>query len=213
MKMIKTKTLFLVCAIGSFLVSCQKEVSLQDLGSQGNNNTNITGDWKFVGLNAKTYTGISISQAGESAKTVTVSDYDTENNAGALKITANQFIFTGISHTVNDEANVKTYFNGVLFDDSDMPFDVTTPPTSNTIDYVRNNNDSLTFTNAMITLPDPSGGTTSAPAGPLGARISIIADTLTVFTKNNSIYETVTQGGIPATIDVKFESTMKFKRQ
>ncbi len=213
MKMRKTKTLYLICALGIFLVSCQKEVSLQNLGGQGNtNNTNITGDWKFIGLNAKTYTGIIISQGGESAKTVTVSDYNTENNAGTLKVTANQFIFTGISHTVNDEANVKTYLNGVLFDDSDMPFDVTTPPTDNTINYVRNNNDSLTFTNAMMTLPDPSGGTTSAPAGPLGARVSIVADTLTVFTKN-SITETISQGGIPATFDIKFESTMKFKRQ
>jgi hypothetical protein len=214
MKMIKAKTLFLTCATMGFLVSCQKEVSLQDMGGQGNNNnTNITGDWNFIGSNAKTYVGLSFSESGQEFKSITVSDYNTENNVGTLKVTDKQFIFQGISHTVSDEANSKTYINGILVNEINEPFNATYPVTNQTMDYVRNNNDSLTFTNAFALLPDPSGsGTTPVPAGPIGGKISLVSDILTVITYY-AAKETITQAGVPATFEVKMEGTMKFKRK
>lgn len=211
------KPILLICAIVAFLSSCQKEVSLQNQTGQqpggGTNNTNITGDWNFIGSNAKTYVALSLSESGQDFKTITTSDYNTENNVGTLKVTDKQFIFKGISHTVSDEANSKTYINGLLVDERDEPFNETYPVTDQTMDYVRNNNDSLTFTNAFGLLPDPSGGgATPVPAGPIGGKISLVSDTLTVITYY-AAKETITQAGVPATFEIKMEGTMKFKRQ
>ena len=210
------KPVILICAIVVFLSSCQKEVSLQNQTGQqpggGTNNTAITGDWNFVGSNAKTYVALSLSESGQDFKTITTSDYNTENNVGTLKVTDKQFIFKGISHTVDDVANSKTYINGLLIDNTDAPFNATYPVTDQTMDYIRNNNDSLTFINAFALLPDPSGGSTPVPAGPVGAKISLASDTLTVITYYTA-KETITQAGIPATFEVKMEGTMKFKRK
>ncbi|MGZ8554670.1 MAG: hypothetical protein ACXWV8_14760, partial [Chitinophagaceae bacterium] len=103
MKMGKFKILFLICATGGFLISCQKEVDFQDLpptqpggNGGGTNNTNIIGNWNFVGSNAKTYAALSFSESGQEIKSITVSDYNTENNAGTLTVSDNQFIFKDI---------------------------------------------------------------------------------------------------------------------
>lgn len=214
MKLKTIKILFLACGIGTLLTACQKEVDFQDLGGPGtgNNNTVITGNWNFTGLNAKTNTAITVAQAGQEVKAVTTSDYSSTNNTGTLTVTNNQFIFTGIGHTVNSVANVKTYLNGILFDNTDEPFDAITPPTDNTLDYVRNSNDSLTFTNGFAIVPDPSGGTTSVPAGPMGGRINVVGDILTLTIKS-VVDTTFTQGGIPAVFDARLEGIMKFKHQ
>ncbi|MGZ8510189.1 MAG: hypothetical protein ACXWWA_07420 [Chitinophagaceae bacterium] len=220
MKMGKIKILFLICATGGFLISCQKEVDFQDLpptqpggNGGGTNNTNIIGNWNFVGSNAKTYAALSFSESGQEIKSITVSDYNTENNAGTLTVSDNQFIFKDISHIVNDEANSKTYINGILFNEVTEPFNATYPPTDETRDYVRNSNDSITFTNMMANLPDPSGGGfTPVPTGPMGGKIGWLNDTLTVKI-NYSATQNITQGGIPANFEASVEGTMKFKRQ
>ena len=214
MKLKHLKGLLLVGSVSTILIACQKEVNFQDLAGSGTgtNNTVITGNWEFVGLSAKTNVAINVSQAGQGVKAVTTSDYSSTDNTGTLTVTNNQFIFVGIGHKVNSVANVKTYLNGILFDNTDEPFDVVTPAADNTLDYVRNNNDSLTFTNAVAVLPDPSGGVAPIPAGPMGARINLKADTLTLVTKY-AVSNTITQGGVPVVIDAKMEGIMKFKKQ
>ena len=195
------------------LTACQKEVDFQDLegpGSGNNNNINITGTWKFVGLSANTKVDITVSQAGQQLKAVTTSNYVSEDNTGTLTVTDNQFIYAGIGFTANGEQNVKTYLNGLLFDDQSMPYSETVPPSDLTSDYVRNSNDSLTFTNALLAIPDPSGGGT-APA-PTGARIAITGDTLTVATKSTA-NTTITQNGVPGQFDARIDAVMKFTRQ
>ena|SRR5688572_5421939 len=208
------KKLLLICGTGLFLAACQKEVDFQDLegpGSGNNNpNTVITGNWNFVGLSANTNVAITVSQAGQELKAVTVSSYIGENNTGTLTVTDNQFIYAGIGFTADGVQNVKTYLNGVLFDDQTLPYNQTVPPADHTTDYVRNSNDSLTFTNALLTIPDPSGGSTS-PA-PTGARINLTGDTLTVVMKSTA-NTTITQGGVPGLFDARLDGIMKFTRQ
>jgi len=206
----------LISTIGLIFTACQKEIEFQDLNDPGGGNTGgvngeLVDDWNFIGLRAITNTAVTVTDAGQEVKAVAFSDYVTENNVGTLKVTDNQFIFSGIGHTVNDEVNIKLYLNGLLLDDADSAFNYTTPPSDNTIDYVRNSNDALTFTNAIFTLPDPAGGG-SAPAGPMGARISISGDTLYVTVKN-SLDTTISQGGAPANLNAQYESTMRFTRQ
>lgn len=218
MKLQNVKQFFLLLFTGVSLVACQKEVNFQNEGSQGNgngngtNNINIKGDWTFTGANAKTYAAITITEGTETLKSITTSDYDTQENTGSLTITDKQFIFTGIGHKVSDIAHSVTYYNGDLFDETDMPFEAVTPPTDNTSPYVRNTNDSVTLTTSLGMLPDPSGGLTPTPAGPLGMKISISGDVLTLVMKT-AFSNTITQAGIPAFFDAKLESIMKFKRK
>jgi|KBSSwiStaDraftv2_1062776.scaffolds.fasta_scaffold170747_3 hypothetical protein len=217
MKLKFLSRLLLISSLGLFLASCQKEVDFQNEGGpgpgpgQGTNFTpDITGSWKFVGLSADTRVDITVTESGQNLKAVTTSSYSSDNNTGTLTVTSNQFIYSGISATVEGEQNVKTYLNGILFDDQTMPYNSAIPSTDLTSDYVRNSNDSLTFTNALLTIPDPNGGTT-APA-PTGARISLTGDTLTVVTKSIAS-TTITQNGVPGLFDARIDGIMKFTRQ
>ena len=198
------------------LTACQKEIDFQDSnnppdGNNGGTNGELIDDWNFINLNAITNTSVSVTESGQQVKAVAFSDYVTENNTGTLKVTANQFIFSGIGHTVSDEVNIKLYLNGLLIDNADSAFNYTTPPTNGTIDYVRNSDDSLTFSNAIMTLPDPAGGGT-APAGPIGAKIRIANDTLSLTIKS-SFDTTIAQGGSPAELNAQYETIMRFVRQ
>src|SRR6185295_2310543 len=127
MKLKIVNKLVFICITGLLLSACQKEVDLQNEGEQGpgsgsNNNVDITGNWKFVGLSADTRVDITVSQAGQNLKAITTSSYSSANNTGTLTVTSNQFIYAGISATVEGEQNVKTYLNGILFDDQTMPY-------------------------------------------------------------------------------------------
>ena len=206
----------LISALILFITACQKEIDFQDSdnpsgGNNGGTNEELIDDWNFIGLNAITNTEVSVSESGQQVKAVAFSDYGTQNNTGTLKVTANQFIFSGVGHTVSDEVNIKLYLNGFLIDDADSAFNYTTPPTNTTIDYVRNSDDSLTFSNAIFTLPDPAGGG-SAPTGPMGAKIRIANDTLSLTIKN-TLDTTISQAGSPANLKAQYESTMRFTRQ
>jgi hypothetical protein len=212
MKTIKTRTLFLLTVLTILFSSCQKEVSLQDdVNPTSTPNNAILGKWKFVGLNAKTITSISYVEMGMLLKAIALSDYDTKNNVGDLEITNDKFFFKGIGHTVSTDVEVQTYIDGVNYGTTMEHVDYTTDPADDTYDYVRNNNDSLTFINARAMLPDLSGGSTPTPPGPIGARISIVSDTLFLVVES-SMKNTALNAGVPTTYTAQFRSTMKFKR-
>jgi len=197
------------------LASCQKEVSFNGPvnpgsggGGSGNNTNNIVGDYDFVGMLAHTVSTVRVNQAGQDVKTVTVSDYNTENNTGTVKITANQMISTGVGYSIDTMMNAKTYVNGLLLDDSDFPFQVTMPATSSSSTYVRNSSDSITVT-GPLGFPDPSGNT---PTGSAGSKLSWHGDTL--FMKVSTTFtQTINQGGIPATFTGTVNGTSKLKKR
>jgi len=213
MRVMSAIKLLPVIAVVCILASCQKELSFNDPvnpggNGNGNNTNNIVGDYDFVGMTAHTLSTVTINQLGQNLKTVTVSDYNTQNNSGTVKITANQVISTDNAYSIDTIMNSKTYINGVLMDDSDFPFIISSPPTSGTSTYVRNSSDSITLT-GPIGFPDPSGNTTT---GSVGARLSWYGDTLymkvaTTFT------QTITQGGIPATFTGTVTGTSKLKKR
>ncbi len=221
MKITGARALTLFLILGVVFSSCQKEVSLQDFNNGstpgggnggGSNNINIEGNWNFIGSSAETYVALSMTEAGQTLKSITTSDYETENYGGTLTVTDKQFLFKGITHSVDDTAHSKTYINGVLIDETDRLHSEVYPPTDQTLDYVRNTNDSLTFTNTLAFLPDPSGGTTQVPIEPMGVKISLSNDTLRVITNYMAI-KTITQQGVPATFDVRLKGIMKFKKR
>ncbi len=196
--------------------SCQKEVSFDDPivpggtgngNGSGNNTNNIVGDYDFVGMTAHTLSTVMVSQAGQDMKTVTVSDYDTKSNTGTVKITATEMISTGVGYSIDTVMNNKTYLDGLLIDDSDFPFQVTSPATNSTSTYVRNSADSVTTTGALG-FPDPSGNT---PTGSVGAKLSWHGDTL-YLKVSTSFTQTITQGGVPATVTGSVTGISKLKK-
>lgn len=197
------------------LVSCQKEVDLQPgLGSGtgtggGGNTSSIIGDYDFVGMAAHTQSTVTVSDQGQQLKAVTVTDYVTKNNVGTAKFTSSDFIGTGIGYTIDTMLNVKTYIDNVLFDDSDFPYVVTSPPANSTSPYVRVTADSITVTGAFGASTGPSGST---PAGPVGVKLSWSGDTL--FMKINSTFtQNVTQNGVPGVLTGTVTGVTKLKKR
>jgi len=196
-----------------FFTSCQKEVNqannnATNTGGTGNSD-DIVGDYDFVGLSAHTQSTVTVSELGQEIKTVTVSDYTSQNNAGTVKITSNQFISSGLGYSIDTTMNAKTYQDNVLFDDTDVPFVVTVPASNSTSPYSRITADSITVTGALGVAPDPSGST---PTGPVGVKLSWSGDTLLMHV-NTSFTQSVTQGGIPGTIVGSVNGITKLKKR
>ena len=212
MKLKITNKLAFIFITGSLLVACQKESDLQDSNNPSNgDNEELVDDWNFVNQGGIINTTVSFSESGLPVKAVAFSDYLSQNNTGTLKVTTNQFLFSGIGYTINDEVNIKFYLAGLLVDETDSAFNATTPPTNTTIDYVRNSDDSLTFSGAIFTGPDPTGGGTP-PNGPMGAKIRIANDTLSLTIKN-TLDTTISQAGTPANLKAQYETVLRFTRQ
>ncbi|HEY6505260.1 MAG TPA: hypothetical protein VIZ28_14900 [Chitinophagaceae bacterium] len=207
------KTILFSFSIVLFLASCQKEISI-DLGSQNGggggtgNNNNIIGDWDYVGMTATTNSSVTVPSPAGELKAVTVSGYTTKNNTGTVNITATEFIFTGMGYTIDTMSNVKTYLNGLLIGDQDVPFTMTSPPTNNTSPYTRINNDSLTVSGSFG-INNPSGLT---PPGPHGIKIGWSGDTL-LLRMVTSFTQSITQGGTSGTLDATLNGIIKLKRR
>ncbi len=213
MKLTKLKIAFGIVALVAGLAACQKEVDFQDLngsGPGGGGTIDLIGNWNFVGLTAKLKATIIASQAGQELKAVVLNDYATTTATGTLTVTADQFKFIQLGHTVTGTLYYQTFLNGLLIDNQTEPINEVTDPSDDILDYVRNSNDSITFTNGFTTLPDPSG--TPAPTGPIGAKLSMSSDTLSVKIKT-TLSQDASQGGVPAQVNFDIESTMRFKRQ
>jgi hypothetical protein len=197
-----------------FFTACQKEVNYANNDNSTNtggtgSSDDIVGDYDFVGLSAHTLSTVTVTELGQEVKTVTVSDYATQNNTGTIKITSTQFINSGLGYSIDTTMNAKTYQDNVLFDDSDFPFVVTVPSSNSTSPYSRITADSITVTGALGVAPDPSGST---PTGPVGVKLSWSGDTLLMHV-NTSFTQSVTQGGIPGTIVGSVNGITKLKKR
>lgn len=213
-----TKIFLLVAAFAVALTSCQKEVGFEDRdpvtepgtsNPGGNTNISIIGDFDFVGMTASTKSTITVTEAGQTLKNVTTSAYVSKNNTGTVKITATDFISSNLAYDIDTTMKLQMYVNGLMVDEREMPFEMSSPPSSVTAPYVRNNNDSITVTGSFI----PTSGSPAAPATtPAGMRISWSGDTLVLRT-NVSVSTTTDLVGIPGTMVASISGVMKLKRK
>lgn len=211
---------FLIIAALIFFSSCQKEVDFQNLdGSPGSNpgpgtgNTgSIIGDYNFIGMTAVDTTSVITQDMGMELKAVAMSDYTSGDNSGTLKVTNSQLILSDISYKVKDTVFLEGYLDGTLMLLQSEPFEETIPATSNTADYVRNQPDSITLSNWSFMLPDPSGNSSNVPSGPQTYGIALANDNLTLTTRYD-FTTTGLQNGVPATMTVKMNAAMRFKRK
>lgn len=199
MKLIRSVTA-IVCLF-VLVTSCKKE-------NGGADNTDIMGDYDFVGMEAQTSSSATYTEFGETVRSVTTSHYFTEQNTGTISITASEFISTGVGYQTDFMATSQTYINGVLDDEFEMPYSFTAPPTSGTTTYTRINSDSL---RANQFIGSSSSGPTT-PTGPVGVRISWSADTL-VMRMSTTYTKTITQAGVPVTMLNSAIVTSKLKKK
>ena len=149
------------------MVSCQKEITDPSLdgtynggsgsgGSGSSGSKDITGTWKFISLSAITQSTAQVSQAGDVLKTITNTDYTTNDNTGTIVINSTTMATTGMSYSINDTAFALTYENNVLIDSTAAPFSFSLPSYSSTTTYKLIGADSISFTGASS--PAVSGG-------------------------------------------------------
>ncbi len=96
-------------------------------------------------------------------------------------------------------------------DESDLPYIMSAPVTDKTMDYKRNNNDSLTFANAFIVFTAPTSATGPA-TGPVGASINWSGDTL-LLKVLSSFTTSITQAGTPGILEGAMSGVIKLKRK
>jgi len=211
-----TTTLLFLTALIILATSCQKEVSFQtgnNSGSSGgtggnNSTTNIAGDYDFVGMIAHTSSTVTVDEGGIEAKTVTTSDYVTKNNGGTAKFTPTEMDLTDLTYSIDTTMNLKLYQDNQLLDDEELPFVLSSPPTSSSNPYTRITADSITILGALGVASDPTG---TAPTGPAGVRLAWSGDTL-LLKVNSGFNQTVTQNGVTGVIVGAVIGVIKFKK-
>jgi hypothetical protein len=212
----KMRLLLLIPVLTAFIISCQKEADLQNdgpgsTGTGGNNNRDIVGDYDFVGIDGDTKASVVIASPFGDAKTVTSAKYTSTNNSGTVKFTADKLIYTNIAYSVNTTAHTQIFLGNTLLSEEDEPYTEDSPADSGEESYVKNNNDSLTFTNALFLADNPFQA--NVPPTPMGARISWKGDTLLLKVKS-TFSGPISQPGSPAgDFTGSVEGVMKLKKK
>ena len=176
----KNFTLLLSVLFCLSIVSCQKGIEGPlppgtVSGGTGNNNggTDITGTWKLISVEAKTSSTNEVTLGGELIKTVTESNYVTENSKGTVTFDASKMTSKDVSYDINTISKITTYENGVLLDTLSLPMSVSVPASSGAASFIRIGSDSLYFQSGSLFM----GGTTQdTQAG--GAKIKLEQDKL-----------------------------------
>lgn len=169
-------TPFLIGSILLTLVACQKEQSIDTLngapgtgGSTGGGNTNGSntekGTWKFLYMRGITSSTIEYTFAGDKIKSVTLSDYTTDNNGGTLKFDGSTMTGTALTYSVDFLAKGYFYTNNVLEDSLEVPYGYSIPPTSSTASYKKVTSDSIYVQAGALTVVGSSGTTPSSAGG------------------------------------------------
>ena len=212
----KMRLLLIVPVITAFFISCQKEVDLQNdnnqggTGGTGNNNKDIVGDYIFAGVDGDTKTTLSVSTPLGASKTITTAKYASTSNSGTIKITADKLIYTDVAYSINTTQHVQLFLGSVSLGDQDLPYQEDSPASSGEEAYVKNSNDSLTFSNAIFVADNPFQ--TNVPPSPMGARISWKGDTLLLSIKQ-TFAGSISQQGTPADFTGSVVGVMKMKKK
>ena len=156
-----------ILAMIVMLASCKKDKT--------SSTTGIEGTYKFKNLSAQTQSSIA-GNLGD--KIVTLSDYTTTNNGGTLTFANNTMTASGLTYTVNTQAEFYEYYNNDLLDSASYPFNFTLPASNSNGQYQLVGADSIYFPNGGITIT--SDGSTTYQGQASGGHYSISGSVLTI---------------------------------
>jgi hypothetical protein len=182
--------------VTTFFVSCKKESNSPAVGD-------ITGEYTFVSMEANT----SSTAESSGMKTVTTSNYTTENNTGTVTIGASTITSSNVSYDINTTLHGTTYLNGTLLGTVDQSYSFAAPATSASATYRLVGADSIYFENGTMF----SDGITSSTE-PAGARLSVDGNILYMLT---TVHQNITQdiGGELISIDESATQKIKLQRK
>jgi hypothetical protein len=191
--MTRIKLLFPVAIICLFLISCSKEKSADSStgipGGPGGSNS-LIGNWKLMKIHISTKSVVEMNDAGIDVKTITYSDYDTKDNQGTMKVTANKIENIGWGYSIDDFAIGYYYEDDVLIDSFEFPLVFTTPTSTTSVNYKLIGADSIYYESGGTV--NVGGGTSFT--GPGGGRYEIDNDILTITTHYNGTTSGSNQG-------------------
>jgi hypothetical protein len=178
----KTVTLTILSALFFCFIACKKD----------NNNTaasNLSGNWTFQGMHAKTSATAIDNGGGINSKIVTISDYTTTSNGGTIDISGNTMTGTGITYSSDIILFATEYEDDVLLDtfSTSLPFTIPATNSSSTFEVI--GKDSIHYTGSNLLGYGGSG----MPAAS-GAKFSINGNILTL-TSNVVQDKVVDEGG------------------
>jgi hypothetical protein len=163
-----TPFVFLGCVL-LILASCSKEKSVDTLGGGGGTTAGSTGSekgtWKLINMRGITSSTVEITDGVDVEKSVTISDYITDNNGGTLKFDGSTMTGTGIGYSADFIATAYLYTNGTLEDSLDFPFTGTFPPSNSTATYKKVGADSIYVESGVFTSVGSGGNTQSSGGG------------------------------------------------
>jgi len=158
-------------------------------------------------MDATTNASASTTQSGETDKTVTQTNYTTENNTGTVTIDASTMTTSNLAYSVNTTANSYFYTNDVLTDSLGVPFNFDAPASSGNMSYHFVGSDSIYFDQGTVFM----NGVTQNTA-PSGCRVKLQGDMLYL---TQTIHQVVQQevSGVTITSDESGTITINLKRQ
>jgi len=182
--------------------SCQKDVS--DIPDS---DISILGNWKFVSMDVSTNSTVESTDALGSLKTITTSNYITENNTGNVTIDASKMSISNVSYSVNTIAEGYIYTDGSLTDSIEAPLQYNAPATSGVYNYRMIGSDSIYFDSGSFFM---NGATQQSLPG--GAKLKMQGDTLYLI---QSSAQTKTLDTLGATIvsNLQAKASIKLLRQ
>lgn len=188
-------------SVSAFFVSCKKD------GSQPGGSADIQGTWSFQSMDVTSSSTQEYTESGETTKTVTTSNYTTEDNTGTVVIDASKITSSDLSYTINTTAHASIYSNGTLISTSDFPFNFTAPASSGSSTYTSVSADSIHFDGGSLFM---SGVATDVT--PSGAKVSVQGDILYM---TQYVNQTVTQDvyGLPVTTTTDAKVVVKLQKQ
>jgi len=182
----------------TMFTSCQKEDS-------NPTPVDINGTWAFVSIEADTKAANEFNDGTGNQKTVTTSNYITENNTGIVTINASTMSTSDFSYSVNTTSKSDYYLNGVLQNTFNMPFNFDCPVSNSTSTYKTIGADSIYFDSGNIFMNGASQQTV-----PCGAKLSREGNLLYMNITSSEISTQVVSG---ATVKIEANVTAKVKLQ
>jgi hypothetical protein len=201
-------------ALAVTFVSCQKELSIDTLGSApgggtgGGNNASLIGTWKMLDLTANTESDVEVSDGISVERALTVTDYKTMNNKGTITFDATKMTSSGLGYDINDTAFSYLYSDGVLIDSIDFPFQFSIPSSSGQTNYKVVGSDSLYFESGSFSVP----GTDPQASQASGARYRIDGDILTM-TSSSVSSDTESSQGVTTKTRNKLTAVIRMQKQ
>ncbi|WP_018615594.1 hypothetical protein [Segetibacter koreensis] len=185
-------------------VCCQKGIEQpQTVAIQ----SGITGNWGFISIEGRTSNAQEITEGSNVVKTVTMSEYISEKNAGTLRIDGTKMTTNNISYSINAFSKSSIYENGELTDTLSLPVQFAAPASSASTTYQMVGADSVYFETGSTFMSDITQMTE-----PSGAKIKLESDKLYLI-QSATQSTTNTEDGATTTSTLQGTFIITFQRQ